>query len=316
MRLSTSALVLGAASSAMAFQDQKVLSDPSSKPAVKFGSDFESLASTLKESFGELTADAKAVWDEVSLLAPDAMAAFKEQVKGIKPKKHDRKPDGDWDHVVKGADVQKLWVEDESGEPRRLVGGKLAWLCVPAAIYCNNAFIGPYQQTGYNPYDIRSKCEDSGNLCYEGLGYISEYLNKPEVMEALGAEVSSYESCNFQINRDFLMRGDWMKPIYRLVPDLLKQIPVLIYAGDADFICNWLGNKAWVTQLEWEHGDDFRSADAKDLTVGDKTYGNVQSSHNLTWIQVYGAGHMTPTDEPEGSINFINRWIAGEWVAK
>lgn len=126
MRLSTSALVLGAASSAMAFQDQKVLSDPSSKPAVKFGSDFESLASTLKESFGELTADAKAVWDEVSLLAPDAMAAFQEQVKGIKPKKHDRKPDGDWDHVVKGADVQKLWVEDESGEPRRLVGGKLS----------------------------------------------------------------------------------------------------------------------------------------------------------------------------------------------
>ena len=31
------------------------------------------------------------------------------------------------------------------------------------------------------------------------------------------------------------------------------QIPVLIYAGDADYICNWLGNKAWTDALEW-HG--------------------------------------------------------------
>lgn len=125
MRLSTSALVLGAASSAMAFQDQKVLGD--SKPAVKFGGDFEALASSLKESFGELTADAKAVWEEVSLLAPDAMEAFIKEAKGITAKKHNRKADGEWDHVVKGADLQKVWVEDEkTGESRRLVGGKLS----------------------------------------------------------------------------------------------------------------------------------------------------------------------------------------------
>ncbi|KAM0481366.1 hypothetical protein ACHAPX_003470 [Trichoderma viride] len=550
MRLSTSALVLGAASSAMALQDQKVLGDPTSEPKVNFGldTDFKSWAASLKDSFGELTADAKALWDEISLLAPDAMEAFQAEVKGLKAKKHSRKADSHWDHVVKGADIQKLWVESESGESRRLLSGQLsnynlraknidprklgvdkvkqfsgyldddekdkhlfywffesrndpkndpvilwlnggpgcssltglffelgpasinekieivnnphawnnnasvifldqpvnvgysygsgsvsdtvaagkdvyalltlffhqfpeystqdfhiagesygghyvptfaaeilkhedrninlksiavgngltdeftqyayyrpmacgeggydavlsesqcnamdnalprcqslikqcydsesAWLCVPASIYCNNAFIGPYQQTGYNPYDIRSKCEDSGNLCYKGLGYITEFLNKPDVMEALGAEVSSYDSCNFDINRNFLMHGDWMKPIYRLIPSLLEKIPVLIYAGDADFICNWLGNKAWTQALEWKHGDDFRAAKEKDLTVGGRSYGNVISSHNLTWIQVYGAGHMTPTDEPEGSINFVNRWIAGEWVAK
>ena len=27
---------------------------------------------------------------------------------------------------------------------------------------------------------------------------------------------------------------------------------VMIYAGDVDFICNWLGNKAWTLDLEWD----------------------------------------------------------------
>jgi cathepsin A (carboxypeptidase C) len=57
-------------------------------------------------------------------------------------------------------------------------------------------------------------------------------------MEALGVEVSGYDSCNFDINRNFLFQGDWMQPFHRLVPGILEEIPVLIYAGDADYICN------------------------------------------------------------------------------
>ena len=105
-----------------------------------------------------------------------------------------------------------------------------AWSCVPASIYCNNAMIGPYQRTGQNVYDVRGRCEDSSNLCYSELGWISEYLNRRDVQKALGAEVSNYESCNFDINRNFLFQGDWMKPFHRIVPGLLKEIPVLIYA--------------------------------------------------------------------------------------
>ena len=27
-------------------------------------------------------------------------------------------------------------------------------------------------------------------------------------------------------------------------------VAVLIYAGDMDWICNWIGNKAWTLELE------------------------------------------------------------------
>ena len=72
------------------------------------------------------------------------------------------------------------------------------WTCVPATIYCNNAIIGPYQRTGQNPYDVRVPCGDNP-LCYDDMDYISQWLNKPEVMEAVGAEVDSFETCNFDI---------------------------------------------------------------------------------------------------------------------
>lgn len=191
------------------------------------------------------------------------------------------------------------------------------WSCVPASIYCNNAMLGPYQRTGQNVYDVRGKCKDSSNLCYPELAYISKWLNKPSVMKALGVEVSSYDSCNFDINRNFLFQGDWMKPFHRLVPGLIEQMPVLIYAGDADFICNWLGNKAWTEALEYPEHEKFAKAATKDLKLdGSKDgrkIGDVKSHGNFTFMRIHAAGHMVPLDQPEASLEFFNRWIGKEW---
>ncbi|CEO59746.1 Putative Carboxypeptidase Y homolog A [Penicillium brasilianum] len=193
-----------------------------------------------------------------------------------------------------------------------------SWVCVPASIYCNNALLAPYQRTGQNVYDVRGKCEDSSNLCYKGMGYVSEYLNQESVREALGAEVDGYDSCNFDINRNFLFHGDWMKPYHRLVPGLLEQIPVLIYAGDADFICNWLGNKAWSEALEWPGQQKFAKKELEDLVIEQnehvgKKIGQVKSHGNFTFMRLYGGGHMVPMDQPESSLEFFNRWLGGEW---
>lgn len=140
--------------------------------------------------------------------------------------------DGGWPAVLGESECQAM----ENAYPRcasliqNCYNTESVWSCVPASIYCNNAMIGPYQRTGQNVYDVRGKCEDSSNLCYSELGWISSYLNQKQVQKALGAEVSSYDSCNFDINRNFLFQGDWMQPFHRLVPGILEQIPVLIYA--------------------------------------------------------------------------------------
>ncbi|KEF62456.1 uncharacterized protein A1O9_00428 [Exophiala aquamarina CBS 119918] len=191
------------------------------------------------------------------------------------------------------------------------------WSCVPASIYCNNALLAPYQRTGQNVYDVRGKCKDSSNLCYPELGWISKWLNDKSVMKALGVEVDSYDSCNFDINRNFLFQGDWMQPFHRLVPGLIEKFPVLIYAGDADFICNWLGNKAWAEALEYPGHKEFKAAETKDLRIdGSKKgrkIGEVKSHGNFTFMRIHAGGHMVPLDQPEASLEFFNRWLAKEW---
>ena len=77
------------------------------------------------------------------------------------------------------------------------------WTCVPATIYCNNAILGPYQRTGQNVYDVREPCGDNP-LCYDGLDYIEQWLNKEAVMESLGVEVDSFQTCNFDIVSNIL----------------------------------------------------------------------------------------------------------------
>lgn len=187
--------------------------------------------------------------------------------------------------------------------------------CVPASIYCNNGQIGPYQKTGRNVYDVRKMCEGS-SLCYKGLEYIDKYLNQDVVKEKLGAEVDTYESCNFDVNRNFLFAGDWMKPYHKNVIDLLeKELPVLIYAGDKDFICNWLGNKAWTNALEWSGKEDFSNAKTEKMFSDDgKTQiGQVKNFDYFTFARMFDGGHMVPYDQPEASLAMLNRWLAGDY---
>lgn len=188
---------------------------------------------------------------------------------------------------------------------------KSLFSCVPASIYCNNAQMGPYQKTGKNVYDIRKMCTDN-DLCYDGLSYIDDYLNLEEVKEKVGAEVDTYQSCNMDINRNFLFAGDWMKPFQEYILDVLKNdIPILIYAGDKDFICNWLGNHAWTDALPWDGHKQFKNTEMAPLYVNGTQFGEAKNFDLLTFARIFDAGHMVPYDQPLSSISMLNRWLDG-----
>lgn len=190
-----------------------------------------------------------------------------------------------------------------------------AWTCFPATIYCNNALMGPYMRTGLNPYDIRRPCGKS-DLCYTEMDYLTAYLNKRDVMDALGVEVDGFTMCSNSVGRGFGANYDGLKPVIRLIPKILEEIPVLVYAGDADFICNWLGNQAWTDGLEWSGQKSYAKAESQLLKFSSgKPYGRIKTAKDLAFIKLFKAGHMAPFDQPEASLNMLNRWIAGEWIS-
>lgn len=193
MRLSSSALVLGAASSVLAVQDQVVLGGSSSKPIASpaFGLEFDSWAKPLKEAFGEITSEAKAIWEEVALFAPEAVEAFKKQTRPVKAKKHTRKPDSKWDHVLKGADLQSIWVKGEKGESRRKVGGKL------------------------ENYNLRTKKVDPSKLGVDTVKQYSGYLDDDEKDKHLFYCESTLVFQNWAVR-------DVTHSRYKCVTDLIK----------------------------------------------------------------------------------------------
>lgn len=190
--------------------------------------------------------------------------------------------------------------------------------CQTAFIVCNTAETTPYQMTGLNPYDIRKKCEVMP-LCYD-FSYIEKFLNLESTRSALNVSEHSgqWASCNMGINLKF--HSDWMHDFSPYVADLLNDgIHALIYAGDVDYICNYLGNRAWTLGLDWKGKDGFNAAEDHEWGTAGEEGGNykgnaaglAKTSGGFTFMQVYDAGHMVPTDQPKVALEMITNFISG-----
>ena len=182
--------------------------------------------------------------------------------------------------------------------------------CGLALQTCNLALISPYRANGWNVYDMRIKCGDSA-LCYD-FSNVRKYLNRDDVRAALGVTDPRdvWEECNNGVNAG-LAFGDWMLDYSKMLPELLESgIRVLVYAGDVDYICNWLGNRAWTLALQWKGGDAFRAATDEEWTAGgDGRAGVVRSAKGLTFLQIHEAGHMVPMDQPKRSLRMVLEFL-------
>lgn len=171
-----------------------------------------------------------------------------------------------------------------------------------------------------NTYDVRRKCEHPP-LCYD-FSSVQKFVDQKSVRDALGVGNIKWESCNFIVNKDF--RGDFMRGYKHRVQELLdNDIRVLIYAGDADYICNWFGNEKWTRLLDWKHGAEFSKSPLQDWTgvssdddlfnfAANGAKGQLRTAKNFAFLRLYGAGHMVPLDQPENAQTMINKFFNNE----
>merc|ERR1712060_369649 len=121
------------------------------------------------------------------------------------------------------------------------------------------------------------------------------------------------------LNKAFTV--DFMKNYHQLIPPMLAAgIEVLIYAGDQDFICNWLGNEKWTLALDWRHKKTFNNANSKPFVVtgkevgakDGKEVGEIRSYANFHFLRVYQGGHMVPMHQPEAALGMLNAFMDGK----
>ncbi|XP_059429394.1 serine carboxypeptidase-like isoform X2 [Corylus avellana] len=181
--------------------------------------------------------------------------------------------------------------------------------CVDSYVVCNNIFNQIMNIAGdINYYDIRKKCE--GDLCYD-FSNMETFLNQKTVRDSLGVGDIEFVSCSSQVYEAMLV--DWMKNLEVGIPALLEDgIKLLVYAGEYDLICNWLGNSRWVHAMEWSGQKQFGASATVPFLVDGAEAGLLNSHGPLSFLKVHDAGHMVPMDQPKASLEMLMSWMQGK----
>ena len=73
---------------------------------------------------------------------------------------------------------------------------------------------------------------------------------------------------------------------------LERGVRVLIYVGEYDWICNWVGNEAFTLAMEWSGQEAFVAEQLGHWTYNNATAGRHRSAGPLNFATIREAGHM------------------------
>jgi len=186
--------------------------------------------------------------------------------------------------------------------------------CLMTMTNCSLDLVMPVMASGLNPYDLRKTCaatkpgEAVGMNCYNH-DTEEAFLNDNATKRKLGVPLErAWTACNLNATMPFITSGDEFRNYEGSVKELLVGgVQVLVYAGDTDFMVDWVGCRDWVANLPWEHQEDWAQAPNKPILLDGEMAGFQQTAHGLTFVQVFGAGHMVPMDQPKFTLEMMRR---------
>ncbi|XP_069740959.1 lysosomal protective protein [Narcine bancroftii] len=140
----------------------------------------------------------------------------------------------------------------------------------------------------------------------------SNYLNNPKVRIALHIPpfVQKWEMCSATVNLNYQKLYSDMKDQY-LKLLAARQYQILVYNGDVDMACNFMGDEWFVNSLQQKVKVNRRAWVYQDEN-GDQVGGFVKEFDNLAFLTIKGAGHMVPSDKPKAAFTFFSRFLFKE----
>ena len=168
----------------------------------------------------------------------------------------------------------------------------------------------------YNMYDLRLR--DSFPSC--GMNWppdletVTPYLRRPEVTQALHIskdKKSGWTECSGAVGSNFNPKS---VPSIQILPEILETVPVLLFSGDQDLICNHIGTEELIHNMEWNGGKGFELspgtwAPRKHWTFEGEPAGLYQEARNLTYVLFYNSSHMVPFDYPRRTRDMLDRFL-------
>ncbi|KIM29383.1 hypothetical protein M408DRAFT_112444 [Serendipita vermifera MAFF 305830] len=162
-----------------------------------------------------------------------------------------------------------------------------------------------------NVYDIR--LTDTWPACGmtwpPDLAQVTPWLRKSSVVNALHAthKDSAWQECSGAVGHK--MKNKHSEASIKLLPGVADKIPVMLFAGDQDVICNYVGQEMLLAKMKWRGAVGMQGAETLAWTVNGTAAGTWQTARNLTYAKIYQASHMVGFDLPHVAHDMMLRFM-------
>lgn len=169
-----------------------------------------------------------------------------------------------------------------------------------------------------NMYDIRlnDNYPSCGMAWPPDLTKVTPYLRRQDVIDAIHINPdkrTGWTECTGAVSHAF--RASHSKPAINIVPEILESgIPILLFSGAKDYICNHLGTEDMIANMKWSAGTGMELspgvlAPKRDWEFEGEAAGIYQEARNLTYVLFYNSSHMVPFDLPRRSRDMLDRFM-------
>jgi len=157
--------------------------------------------------------------------------------------------------------------------------------------HTNRLFRGVQSRVGLDP-----PCTDSSAM--------SHFLNSEEVKAAIHVHSDiEWAVCNDEVNQNYKQNYHDMKKQHEYL--LSQGMRALVYNGDVDMACNFLGDQWFVESM------NLKDVEARRMWhTGGQVAGFVKRFEGLDFLTVRGSGHMVPQDKPAEALHMIKAFVA------
>ncbi|KAJ2515569.1 Cell death protease [Coemansia sp. RSA 2049] len=170
---------------------------------------------------------------------------------------------------------------------------------------------GPSPGMCYNQYDLR--LTDTQPACGMNwppeVGLFTQYFNRKDVQRSInvpdGMAPAHWTECNNMPNTK--LRSDTSPPAVSFMNAILDHIPVLLFVGKDDYMCNHIGMEWSISNLTWAGSTGFTGkSKVADWTIDGSVVGTVQSERGLTYALINDASHMVGVDRPREVLDLFS----------
>ncbi|KAI0767725.1 alpha/beta-hydrolase [Fomes fomentarius] len=138
------------------------------------------------------------------------------------------------------------------------------------------------------------------------------FLRNATILEKIGAQ-GRYSECSNAVGNQFGRTGDDARTLLPQLAALANaRMKILIWAGDADINCNWLGGHASVLAMDWYGNETLHNTPFTNMTINGTAVAAIQNVDHFSFARVFQAGHEVPAFQPEAAFEIFSQIIRKE----